>query len=66
MKDININAWNIEVVYRPDTMPAESEARLLPLSIVVDVHTARQRWRNVHSFSRCKRFTVQSTETVSR
>jgi len=66
MKDINIKALNIEVSYKPEHTPSEPATRWLPSSVTVDVRTALQHWRNVHSFSGCKRFTVQSMETLSR
>jgi hypothetical protein len=66
LKDINIVEFNIEVTYKPQTLSSEPEVRWLPVTAVINVHTARQHWRNIHSFSHYKRFTVQSSEGDSQ
>jgi hypothetical protein len=65
LEEINISVFNIEATYKPQTLSSEPEVRWLPATAVIDVRTARQHWRNIHSFSQYKRFTVQSSESVS-
>ena len=66
MKEINIESFGIEVAYAPLNLPADASPRWLPSSAVIELRTARQHWRNSHLYSRYKRFTVQSVETVSK
>ena len=63
LKDINIKAFSVEVVYRPETFSPDPEARWLPSTATINVQTALQHWRNVHRYSQYRRFTVQSLET---
>ena len=66
MKDINVEDFRIDVVYKPQSFPSEPEARTLPARAVIEVHTALQHWRNTHSYSQYKRFSVESAERISK
>jgi hypothetical protein len=66
LKDINILAFNIEVVYKLQSFSSIADSSWLPESATVDVRTALQRWRNIHDFSGYKRFSVVSLESQLR
>ena len=66
MKEINIEALNVEVNYKPQNLLSETDGRWLPSSAVIEIQTALQRWRNIHRFSDYKRFTVKSEEISFR
>ncbi len=66
MTDINIQAFDIEVEYQPQSFPSDPDAKWLPSTVAVDVRTALQHWRNTHLFSQYKRFTVQASDTRPR
>jgi hypothetical protein len=66
MKDINIHEFSVEVIYKPQSFHPEPETKWLPSTVAIDLHTARQHWRNTHHFSQYKQFTVQSSQSVSR
>jgi hypothetical protein len=66
LKDINIEAFNIEVTYKPQSLSSDPELKWLPSTAVVDVQTARQEWRNIHSFSEYKKFSVEAKESTSQ
>jgi hypothetical protein len=62
IKEINVEAFSIEVNYKPQGLSSETGESWLPSSAVIEIETALQRWRNVHLFSDYKRFTVKSEE----
>jgi hypothetical protein len=64
-KDINIEVFTIEVTYKAQSLSSEPELKWLPSTAVIDVQTARQGWRNIHSFSQYKRFSVEEKESLS-
>jgi hypothetical protein len=66
MKDINIHAFSVEVVYKPQSFQPDPVAKWLPSIVAIDLQTARQHWRNTHQFSQYKRFTVQSSQSDFR
>jgi hypothetical protein len=66
LNDINIEAFHIEVVYKPQSFPSALDPVWLPMSVTVDLRTALQRWKNVHLFSHYKRFSVISLESEVR
>lgn len=66
MKDINIEALSIEVTYKSQAFPSDSDGKWLPESAVINVQTALQHWRNSHRYSEYKRFTVESLESKFR
>ena len=66
MKDINVESFKIDVVYKPQSFALEAETRWLPAKAVIEVRTALQDWRNTHFYSQYKRFRVRSEESISR
>lgn len=63
LKELNIEALNIEVTYASRPFPPDPELKLLPELAVIQLTTARQHWRNRHRYSQYKRFTVESQES---
>jgi hypothetical protein len=66
LKDINIKAFNAEVIYSPQSFSPDPEMQWLPASAIIDLQTELQHWRNIHQFTQYKRFTVQSLESNLR
>jgi hypothetical protein len=66
MKDINIEDFRIEVTYKPQTFSTELAVRWLPSKTVIELETALQHWRNIHSYSQYRRFDVQAVQETSR
>jgi hypothetical protein len=66
MKSINIESFRAEVRYDPQRFSSNPESVWLPSAATIEMHTAKQHWRNVHRFSEYKHFTVRSTEAISR
>jgi hypothetical protein len=63
LKDINIEALSIEVVYKSQAFPSDPDEKWLPSTAVISVRTALQHWRNTHQYSDYRRFTVESQES---
>ena len=66
MKEINIESFAVDVEYALQSFSSDAGAQWLPLAAVIELKTARQHWRNTHTYSGYKRFSVESMETVSR
>jgi len=66
MKEINIESFAADVDYALQSFPSGTGTHWLPLTAVIELKTARQHWRNTHSYSGYKRFSVESTETLSK
>ena len=66
LKDINIQSFDIDVVYKSQVFSSDKEMKWLPSIATIDVRTELQRWRNIHLFSKYKRFTVLSVESELR
>jgi len=65
MKEINVEKFKVEVIYKLQDFPTDS-ARWLPSRSLVEIQTALQHWRNIHFYSQYKRFSVQSVERISK
>ena len=64
MDDIGLHAFNSDVTYAPVHFKDMQDAPLLPSEATIEVETARQHWRNVHSFTGYQRFSVSTQESV--
>ncbi len=58
MQDVGLEAMTADVRYAPQEFKAQPVAFWLPQSAAIEVETPRQRWRNVHTFSNYKLFSV--------
>jgi hypothetical protein len=66
MKEINIEQFRIDIAYTPWSFPPETEEKWLPSRAVIELQTGLQHWRNTHIYSVCKRFSVESSEEISK
>jgi hypothetical protein len=64
MDDLGLKTMNAEVRYAPVEFKDDPAAHWLPAVATVEVETARQHWRNVHSFSRYRLFSVDVKQDV--
>lgn len=64
MQDVGLRKLRVETTYEPISLPGWDHRRSFPVQAQVEVETLRQHWRNVHTFSNYKRFTVDSESTV--
>lgn len=58
MEDIGLQSLHCEVQYSSVELPKSAEKLWLPVSATVDLETPRQHWRNVHAFSKYRRYAV--------
>jgi hypothetical protein len=58
MEDLGLKSLHADVRYSPVDFKDESGIYWLPAAATVEVETARQHWRNVHTFTRYRRFSV--------
>lgn len=65
MKDINIEKFRVEIEYEPQAFPPDPSTKWLPSRSVIEIRTALQCWRNIHFYSRYKRFSVQAVDRTS-
>jgi hypothetical protein len=66
MKQINIEAFHVEVDYGAVAVSPDNERIRLPSKTVVELKTARQNWRNIHLFTQYKQFRVYVSEEISK
>lgn len=66
MEDLNLRSLSTEVRYASQRFPPEDQPEWLPAQAAIDVETTRQHWRNVHSFSNYRRFTVKTETSVQK
>ncbi len=66
MPDLNLKSLASEVKYAPQQFAADSGPEWLPTEASVEVETARQHWRNIHTFTNYRRFSVKTETSVSR
>jgi hypothetical protein len=62
MSNINVESFSAEVAYERQRLPQENEYRWLPSKAMLELQTGLQHWRNIHLYSRYKRFIVETTE----
>jgi hypothetical protein len=58
LEDVGLKKLSSEVQYSPIEFHAEKETAWLPEVAVVEANTEHQHWRNVHTFSRYRKFSV--------
>ena len=66
MEALNLRALYTKVDYLPQSFSSTSEPLWLPARATVDVETAQQHWRNVHSYSDYRRFSVTSEGVAAK
>ena len=64
LDDIGLKALNADVRYGPVEFRGASRPDLLPKTATVEVETARQHWKNVHTFQNYKTFSVDVKSDV--
>jgi hypothetical protein len=65
MDDLGLKSYRSQVLYAPVAFQAQGESYMLPAQATVEVSTPRQRWKNVHRFTKYQRFSVTVTEKVN-
>ena len=64
MDDIGLRRMHVDVCYAPAHFRGVDESLRLPAAATVEVETARQHWRNLHTFTNYQRFNVDVNQTV--
>lgn len=64
MSGININAFSVDVAYELGQFASIPEPQRLPAAAVINVQTAGSHWRNTHSYSEYKLFSVDSVQDI--
>lgn len=62
LDDLGLRVFRSEVQYAP--VKFKEAALWLPVSAIIEVQTPRQHWRNVHSFTNYRRFSVSTDAKV--
>jgi hypothetical protein len=65
MEDVGLKTLNSEVIYAPIPFRDLREVYWFPARATVEVETPRQHWRNTHSFTDYKLFSVSTEEKVA-
>lgn len=65
MTDVGLKSLQADITYEPLQLPGWKQAYRFPTVATVEVETLRQRWRNVHSFTRYRRFVVDTSTDVA-
>jgi hypothetical protein len=65
MSDVGLKSLAAVITYEPLQLPGWKQAYRFPSVATVDVETLRQRWRNVHTFTRYRRFMVDTSSDVA-
>ncbi len=65
MRDVGLVAMSVQVDYAPVSLPGWTQAYRFPTVATVEVESLRQRWRNVHRFTKYQRFMVETQQTVA-
>jgi len=60
LDDLGLRQMESDVRYAPVAFEGGTEAYWLPVTASIEAESAQQRWRNVHRFSRYRKFTVNS------
>jgi len=64
MEDVGLKELRCDVRYAPVVLPESSQAWWLPVSASVELQTPTQRWRNVHIFSKYRKYVVDILVTT--
>jgi hypothetical protein len=65
MEDVGLKTLRSEVQYAPVPFKDSKDVYWFPSLATVEVETPRQHWRNTHSFSEYKKFSVSTEEQVA-
>lgn len=65
MRDIGLRSLRADVQFSPVQLPGLQKPYLYPSTASIEVETLRQRWRNIHSFSNYRRFTVSTQQSTA-
>jgi len=65
MEDVGLKTLQSEIVYSPVPFHDPAATYWFPSQATVEVETQRQHWRNTHTFTDYKRFTVSTEEQVA-
>ncbi len=65
MEDVGLKTLNSEVIYAPIPFHDLREVYWFPARATVEVETARQHWRNTHTFADYKLFSVSTEQKVA-
>lgn len=66
MEDVGLRSMRTHVEYAPVSFGATSQAYWLPAQATVEVESLHQHWRNIHTFSGYKRFSVNTKEQIAK
>lgn len=66
LDDLNLRSLHTVVKYAPQYFQAGGGSQWLPAEASIDVETARQHWRNVHTFRDYRRFSVKSESVIAK
>jgi hypothetical protein len=58
MEDLGLKALNADARYGPVRFSEDSQIHWLPSVATIEVETVRQRWRNIHTFTNYRLFSV--------
>jgi len=64
LSQVGLRQLSSEVRYAPVQFPGETDAAWLPERAVIAADTEHQHWRNVHQFSRYRRFSVSTNSNT--
>jgi len=65
LDDLGLKGLNTQVDYSPVTFHGVTQGYWFPSAATIEVETSKQHWRNVHTFTNYKQFSVSTEETVS-
>ena len=66
LDDLNRRSLRTVVKYGPQYFQSGGGSQWLPEEASIDVETARQHWRNVHTFRDYRRFSVKSESVIAK
>jgi len=58
LDDIGLRSLNCDVQYAPIVLPETATAFWLPESATIELRTPKQHWRNVHTYSKYRKYSV--------
>jgi hypothetical protein len=66
MEDVGLRSLHCEINYAPIFFHDSPEPHWLPAQAMVEVQSLHQHWRNTHSFSQYKHFSVNTKEQIAQ
>jgi hypothetical protein len=58
LEDIGLSSLNCDVQYAPITLPSTAETYWLPESASIELRTPKRHWRNLHSYTNYRKYSV--------